>query len=153
MQRLAGAWAGTYEYAEPKAQGPQRVGFTLEVFNGSSWRLNGEVWDDSNTGMEGRGIITGWSWGRRIWFQKVMPSLQVVNDPKPIAFNDYLESHYSESLDGDPGRHAASYRGVVARHQQVVTGAWRIPHRQLVLASGRVIVVPFARGIWEMRRQ
>jgi hypothetical protein len=153
MPRLAGTWAGTYEYLEPHAQGPQRVGFTLKVFNGSSWRLHGEVWDDPNTGMEGRGIITGWSWGRRIWFRKVMPSLQVVHDPKPIALNDYLESRYGERLEGDLGRHAVMYRGVVAQNRGAVTGTWRIPHRRLVLASGRVIVLPFARGTWEMRRQ
>ena len=153
MQRLAGTWAGTYEYVEPKAQGPQRVGFTLEMFNGSSWRINGEVWDDPNTGMEGRGIITGWSWGRRVWFRKVMPHVQVMHDPKPIALNEYLKSHYGERLDGDLGRHPVSYRGVVAQNQRVVTGTWRLSHRRLVLPSGRVIVVPFARGTWEMGRR
>ena len=105
------------------------------------------------TGMDGRGTISGWSWGRHIWFQKVMPYLQVMHDPKPIALDDYVQAHFGEHLAGDPDKHSISYRGVVAPNRQTVKGTWRIPHRRLSLASGRVIVVPLARGTWEMRRQ
>jgi hypothetical protein len=153
MQRLAGSWTGTYDYVEPEVEGSQRIGFTLEVFNGSSWRLLGEVWDDPTTGMDGRGTISGWSWGRHVRFRKVMPYVQVAHVPKPLALNDFLHAQFGEPLAGDPGRHAVSYRGVVARNQQAVTGTWRIPHSRLTLASGRVIVVPRARGTWEMHRQ
>jgi hypothetical protein len=45
------------------------------------------------------------------------------------------------------------YRGVIALDQHSVRGTWRIPSRRLVLSSGRVIVIPFARGMWEMHRQ
>jgi hypothetical protein len=153
MQRLAGSWAGTYECLEPEMKGSQRIGFTLEVSTAPSWRLHGEVWDDPITGMDGRGTISGWSWGRHIWFQKVMPYLQVMHDPKPIALDDYVQAHFGEHLAGDPDKHSISYRGVVAPNRQTVKGTWRIPHRRLSLASGRVIVVPLARGTWEMRRQ
>jgi hypothetical protein len=68
MQRLVGSWAGTYDYLEPEVDGPQRVGFTLEIFGGSSWRFRGEVCDDPITGMDGRGTISGWSSGRVIVF-------------------------------------------------------------------------------------
>jgi hypothetical protein len=152
MNPLAGSWKGTYDYLEPEVKGSTRIGFTLEIFGGSSWRVRGQVLDDPITGMEGCGTIRGWLVGRHIWFQKVMPYLQVTHDPKPIALVHYLEAHYGERLAGDPGRHAVSYRGVVDPDQHRVAGTWTLPHRRLVLTSGRVIVMPFARGSWEMSR-
>ena len=150
--QLAGSWAGTYGYLEPEVEGSQRVGFTLEIFSGSSWRVRGEVLDDPVTGMDGRGTISGWSWGRHIWFKKVMPHLQVTHDPKPIALDDYLQAQFGEHLARDAGSHAVWYLGVIARDRHSVTGTWRIPPHRLVLSSGRVMVLPFARGIWEMHR-
>lgn len=151
MQRLAGNWAGTYTYLEPEVPGSRLVSFRLKLFDGFPWRLNGEVWDDPAVGMEGQGIISGWSWGRHVWFRKTMRSLQVAHDPKPIALDDYVQAHYGERIEGDPGIHVVSYRGVMAQNEACVTGVWRMPHRRLVLASKRVIVFPFARGTWQMR--
>lgn len=153
MQRLAGNWTGTYDYLEPEVKGSKRIGFTLEIFGGSSWRVRGRVLEDPITGMDGCGTISGWSWGRHIWFQKVMPYLQVTHDPNPIALDDYLQAQFGERLAGDPGPHAVSYRGAVGQNQNSVGGTWTIPHRRLVLSSGRVITIPFARGSWEMSRQ
>ena len=152
MQRLAGNWVGTYRYEEPDVPGARLVTFRLELSNGSPWRLDGQAWDDPDTGAEGVGIVSGWSWGRRVWFRKSMPSLQIAHDPKPIPLDDYVRAQYGERIHGDPGAHVVSYRGVVARDGAVVAGAWSIPHRRLVLASKRVIVIPFGRGTWEMRR-
>ena len=152
MQRLAGVWTGTYEYLEPPLGSPG-VGFTLELLDGSSWRLLGEVWDDSIGGMEGRGTISGWSLGRYVWFLKVMPFVHVWHDPKPIALEDYLQAHFGERLPHAPGRQPISYRGIVARDRQAVQGTWRMPHRWLSLASGRVVLFQSARGTWEMRRR
>jgi hypothetical protein len=153
MRALAGSWSGTYEYLDLEVPGSQPVGFTLEIFRGSSWRVRGAVFDDPATGMDGRGTISGWSWGRYIWFKKVMPHLDVRQDPKPIPLDDYLQAQFGEHLAGDPGQHAIWYRGVVGCDRHSVTGTWRIPHRRLVLSSGRVLVLPFTRGIWEMHRQ
>jgi hypothetical protein len=152
MQRLAGSWAGTYNYLEPEVEGSQRVGFTLEIFGGSSWRLRGEVCDDPVSGMDGRGTISGRSWGRHIWFTKVMPQLQIRHDPKPLALADYLQAEFGEQLARDCGPHAISYRGILAGNRESVSGTWTFPHRRLVLSSGRVIAFPAARGIWEMHR-
>jgi hypothetical protein len=105
MQRLAGSWLGTYEYDQPPGPGPRLVSFRLELFNGPWWRLNGEVWDDPDTGMVGKGVVSGWSLGRRVWFRKTMLSSQVVHDPKPLALDEYVQAHYGERLAGDP-RHA-----------------------------------------------
>jgi hypothetical protein len=143
---------GTYEYLEPEVPGPLRVSFTLMLFDGSSWRLNGEVWEDPDAGVEGRGTVSGWTWRRRLWFQKRMPSLHVANDPKPILLDDYVQARYGERIEGDPGAHIVSYRGVIAQNEECISGTWSIPHRRLVLASKRVIVIPFARGTWQMRR-
>jgi hypothetical protein len=152
MQRLVGRWAGAYEYLEPKGEGQQRVGFTLEIFGGPSWRLRGHVFDDPNAGMEGQGTISGWSWGRHVWFRKVMPQLTVGHHSKPIPLADYLRTEFGADLAHDPGPHEVSYRGVVAGDQHGVTGTWTTPHRAFVLSSGRMIEIPLTRGIWEMHR-
>ena len=152
VSRLTGTWAGTYDYLEPEVEGSQRVGFTLEIFGGSSWRLRGEVCDDPITGMDDRGTISGWSWGRLIWFSKVMPQLQVRHAPKPLALADYLQAEFGEQLARDAGHHTIWYRGIVAGNRESVAGTWTFPHRRLVLSSGRVIVFPAARGSWEMHR-
>ena len=153
MQRLAGSWMGTYEYLEPQVPGSQQVSFTLTLFDGSPWRLTGEVREDPDTGMEGRGTISGWTWRRRIWFRKTMPSLHVANDPKPIALSNYVQAQYGEDIEVEPGAHIVSYRGIIAQNEECISGTWTIPHRRLVLASKRTIVIPFARGTWQMRRQ
>jgi len=152
MQPLAGSWVGTYEYLEPEVPGSHLVSFTLKLFDGSSWRLDGEVWENPDVGVDGRGIISGWSWRRHVWFRKVMPSPQVVHDPKPIPLEDYVQAHFGERIESDPGAPVVSYRGVIAQNAECVNGTWSIPHRRLVLASNRVIVIPFARGTWQMRR-
>jgi hypothetical protein len=46
MNPLAGSWKGTYDYLEPEVKGSTRIGFTLEIFGGSSWRVRGQVLDD-----------------------------------------------------------------------------------------------------------
>jgi len=152
MQRLAGRWAGTYEYEQPDVPGSRQVSFSLELFASSSWRLNGEVWDDPVTGEETKGIISGWSWRRHVWFRKIMPSTHVAHDPQPIPVEDYVEALYGERVAGDPGVHVISYRGIVARDGESLEGTWHLSHRRLVLESRRVIVFPFACGTWSMRR-
>jgi hypothetical protein len=153
MQRLAGLWAGTYDYLEPDVKCHHAVGFTLEVFDGSSWRLHGEVVENPITGAEGRGTIRGWSWGRYVWFRKVMPNVQVAHDPKPIGLDEYLQAEFGEHLSRDPEPHSLSYWGVVAPDRQAIKGTWRLAHRRLSLASGRVVTFPAALGTWKMRRQ
>jgi hypothetical protein len=153
MQRLAGDWLGTYEYLEREVPGPRVTSFRLKLFDGPAWRLNGEVWDDPDAGIERSGFISGWSWRRRVWFRKIMPSLQVAGDPKPIAVQDYVQAQFGEGLNEDPGAYVISYRGIVAQNEDCVTGTWSISHARVVLASKRVIVFPFTRGTWQMRRQ
>ena len=153
MQRLAGRWDGMYEYERRDVPGPRQVGFRLELFDSPSWRLNGEVWDDQVPGAETKGMILGWSWRRHVWFKKIMPSLHIADHPKPLAVQDYVETHYGERVAGDPGVHVISYRGIIARDEESLEGTWHIPHRRLVLESKRVIVFPFSCGTWHMWRR
>jgi hypothetical protein len=152
VQQLAGNWIGAYEYVEPHAKGSTKVGFTLEIFDGPSWRVRGRVLDDQLTGMAGFGTISGWSLGRRIWFQKVMPVWQLVADPKPIPLDDYLREQFGDRLADDPGPYAISYRGVIGPNLASVSGTWTLPRRRLFLSSGRVMEFPLTRGGWKMRR-
>jgi hypothetical protein len=152
MQRLAGHWTGTYEYEQPDVPGSRQIGFTLDFFDTSSWRLYGEVWDDPLTGgVEAKGTILGWAWGRHLRFRKVMP-LHVANDPRPITVDEYVETTLGDRVAGDPGVHVISYRGVIAHDANQVRGTWHFSHRLLVLQSKRVIVFPSASGTWQMRR-
>ena len=152
MHRLAGNWIGSYTYLEPRVPGAKVVGFRLQLFEGSPWRLIGEVLDDPAGGMDDKGIVSGWSWRQYVWFRKTLPSLHVAHDPKPIPIADYMRAHYGETLDRDPGTHVVSYRGIVAPNAAVISGSWTISHRRIVLPSKRVIVLPSAVGSWHMRR-
>jgi hypothetical protein len=152
MQRLAGRWTGTYEYEQPDVPGSRQIGFTLDFFDTSSWRLYGEVWDDPLTGgVEAKGTILGWAWGRHLRFRKVMP-LHFANDPRPIPIDEYVEAAYGDRVVGDPGVHVISYRGIIADDAHQVGGTWHFSHRRLVLQSKRVIVLPSASGTWHMGR-
>jgi hypothetical protein len=152
MQRLAGSWVGTYTYVEPEVPGPQIIGFRLRFLDARWWRLTGEVSDDPDVGMEGQGIISGWSWGRHVWFRK-MCALYVAQDPKPIPLAEYVQKDYSERLEREPSPHVVSYRGVIAPNGASITGTWSFPHRRLVLPSKRLIVFPAAHGTWKMQRK
>ena len=152
MQRLAGRWAGTYEYEQPDVPGSRQVSFSLELFDSSSWRLNGEVWDDPVTGAEAKGVVLGWSWRRHVWFKKIMPSLHVAHHPKPMALEDWVEANYNDRVAGDPGVHVIWYRGIIARDEEYLEGTWQLPHCRFVLESKGVIVFPSACGTWHMRR-
>lgn len=151
MQKLAGSWTGTYEYVEPQIPGSRRVEFTLEIVSAPSWLLHGEVSDDPMTGG-GCGTISGWSFGRHVWFQKIMPEVYVAHDPRPIPLDEYLQTEFGEGAAGEAAPHTVSYRGVAAPDRNSVAGTWKIPHRRVVLASGRVVALSFGRGTWEMHR-
>ena len=153
MQRLTGRWLGTYEYAQPDVPGPRQVGFTLELFDTPSWRLIGEVWDDPEAGVEGTGIISGWSWRRHVWFKKIMPSHYVAQDPKAIPLADYVETEFGERVAVDSGVHVISYRGVIVGNDERLEGKWQVRHNRVVLESKRVIAFPSAHGTWQMRRR
>ena len=153
MQRLKGRWLGTYEYAPTEFPGLGRVAFTVNLFDTRSWRLRGEVWDDPEAGVERAGIISGWSWGRHVWFKKIIPARYVAEHPKPIPLEDYVEAEYGERVAGDPGVHVTSYRGIIARSEERLEGTWHLPHSRVVLESRRVIVFPSAHGTWQMRRR
>src|SRR5215831_10872752 len=118
MQPLAGSWVGTYEYLEPERPGARLVSFKLKLFDGASWRLDGEGWDDPEVGVDGRWTISGWTWRTHVWFRKIMPSLHVSHDPKPIPLEDYVQAQYGERIESDPGAHVVSYRGVIARNAE-----------------------------------
>jgi len=152
MQRLAGRWEGTYQYEEPDVPGSRQVGFTLEFLDSSSWRLHGEVWDDPLTGVEGKGIVSGWTWRRRAWFKKIMPSLHVAQHPRPITVDEYVEATYGDRVAGGSGVHVISYRGIIAGDTNRLEGTWHMSARRLTLQSKRVIVFPAATGTWHMRR-
>ena len=153
MQRLAGHWAGTYKYEQPDELGSRQVDFTLDLFESPSWRLYGEVWDDPLTGGAGaKGTILGWAWRRHLRFRKIMRSLHVVHDPRPITVDEYVQEAFDDRVARDPGVHVISYRGVIADDANHVEGTWHCSHHRLVLQSKRVITLPSGCGRWHMRR-
>jgi len=41
-------------------------------------------------------ITSVWSWGRHVWFHKIMPRVEILHDLKPKALDEYLQANFGE---------------------------------------------------------
>jgi hypothetical protein len=153
--RLAGTWAGTYEFYghggfEPLAPS----NFTLWLRDGFFGRFRGFVRDDPFTGMPDTGKIDGVLRADQVSFTKRMPRMFFGSaegqPPKPMS--ELVLPDGSKPFDDVP-HPLLHYRGVLSVSGTSATGTWTLEAIRCVSRDGRATIeLPSSTGTWSIRR-